>query len=461
MRDGEGRAPAIEALLHDTASRAADYMHGLATRDAGVAAEAVAALEKMLEAPLPEAPTPAGDVIALLDEYGAGATMANGGGRYFGFVNGGTLPAALAANWLATAWDQNAVNPISSPAGTAFEAAALRWLKDVLGLPGGAGGALVTGATMATFTALAAARHRLLADAGWDVEAQGLFGAPDITVVVGAEAHTAVGKALALLGLGRDRVVVVPADDQGRMRADALPPLGGPSMVCLQAGNVNSGAFDPAPEIIKWAKAAGAWVHVDGAFGLWARAAPDLAGLGVGLEDADSWATDAHKWLNVPYDNGIVVVRDGAALARAMAASAAYLVDAKGGAAAPEFSRRARGIDVWAALKALGREGVADLVTRHCRQARAMAEGLRQGGVDVLNDVVLNQVVATFGDKDRTAAVIKAVQDGGVCWCGGTTWQGRPAMRISISSWATTDEDIARSCAAIVAANREVEVAHG
>ncbi len=467
MSDGEGpwvdltANGGIDGLLRDTAGRAAAYINELATRDVGVSPAAIVALEKMLDGPVPDGPTAAAKVISLLDEYGGGATVANAGGRYFGFVTGGALPAALAANWLATAWDQNAVNPVSSPAGAAFEAAAVRWLKEVLVLPGEAAGALVTGATMATFTGLAAARHRLLASAGWDVERQGLFGAPDITVVLGAEAHSAVGKALAMLGLGRDRVVTVPVDEQGRMRADALPPLSAPAIVCLQAGNVNSGAFDPAAEIIAWAKQAEAWVHVDGAFGLWARAAPDLADLAAGFEGADSWATDAHKWLNVPYDSGAVFVRDGDALAAATSVSGAYLVDERGGSLAPECSRRARGVDIWAALTALGRAGVADMVTRHCRQAQAMAEGLHQGGVEVLNEVVLNQVVAGFGDGERAAAVIKMIQDGGVCWCGGTTWQGRPAMRISVSSWATTDEDIARSCAAIVAAHREAEAADG
>lgn len=459
MTNGEGPGNGVEPLLRDTASRAAEYLSGLATRDVGAAPEAIAALDKMLDAPLPDGPTAPGEVVALLDEYGSGATVASAGGRYFGFVTGGALPVTLAANWLAAAWDQNAVNRVSSPAGTAFEDAALTWLKDILGLPAEAGGTLVTGATMATFTGLAAARHRLLATADWDVESQGLFGAPDITVIVGAEVHGAVRKALAMLGLGRDRVITVPVDEQGRMRADALPPLAGPTIVCLQAGNVNSGAFDPAPEIIAWANKADAWVHVDGAFGLWARAAPDLAALAPGLEDADSWATDAHKWLNVPYDCGIAIVRDAEALAAATSVSGAYLIGST--SVAPECSRRARGVDLWAALKGLGRSGVADMVLRHCRQAQAMAEGLQQGGVEVLNEVVLNQVVVAFGDEARTAAVIKAVQDGGVCWCGSTTWQGRAAMRISVSSWATTDEDIARSCAAIVAADREVEAADG
>ncbi len=450
----------LESLLSATARRSAAYLNGLATRPAGVSTEAVTALRKAVDEPLPEGPTPADAVLALMDDYGAGATVASAGGRYFGYVTGGSLPAALAANWLATAWDQNAFSSISAPGAAVFEDVALSWLKDVLGLPAECAGALVGGATMANFSGLAAARHRLLDDAGWDVERQGLFGAPDITVVVGAEAHAALFKALAMLGLGRDRVITVPADDQGRMRADALPPLSGPTIVCLQAGNVNSGAFDPAPEIIAWAKEGQTWVHVDGAFGLWARAADDLAELAAGYEDADSWATDAHKWLNVPYDSGVVLVRDGEALNRAMTVSGAYLeagADRDPIDFTPACSRRARGIDVWAALKSLGRAGVAEMVTRHCRQAQAMAEGLTQGGIEVLNDVVLNQVVVSFGDEEQTRLAIKSIQDGGVCWCGGTTWRGRPAMRISVSSWMTTDEDIARSCSAIVAASRAVD----
>ncbi|HMA15891.1 MAG TPA: pyridoxal-dependent decarboxylase, partial [Kiloniellaceae bacterium] len=304
----------------------------------------------------------------------------------------------------------------------------------------------------------AAARHRVLANVGWDVERKGLFGAPEITVVVGEEAHASLMKVLALLGLGRERVLRVPADGQGRLRADRLPDVSGPAILCLQAGNVNSGAFDPAAAAIAWAREAGAWVHVDGAFGLWALAVPGLAPLAEGFRGADSWATDAHKWLNVPYDCGIALVRDRAALAGAMSISGAYLMagqDREAMMVTPESSRRARAVEVWAALKALGRAGLAELVSRHCRQARAMAEALRRGGAEILNEVVLNQVVVAFGDDARTRRVVAAVQAGGECWAGGTTWQGRAAMRVSVSSWATTDEDIARSAAAILAAARD------
>ncbi len=378
--------------------------------------------------------------------------MASAGGRYFGFVTGGALPAALAANWLAGAWDQNAFSCMSSPAVALIEEAALRWLGEALALPAAAAGALVTGATMANFTCLAAARHRVLVRQGWDVERQGLMGAPEITIVVGDEAHVTIYKIIAMLGLGRDRVTVVAADDQGRMRADALPDLAGPTIVCIQAGNVNSGAFDPATEIIAAARDAGAWVHVDGAFGLWAAAAPETAHLCAGLAAADSWATDAHKWLNVPYDCGVALVRDAEALHRSMAIDAAYLPSSGARDAidvTPDSSRRARAVEVWAALKTLGRAGLAELIERNCRQARRLADGLAQAGAEILNEVVLNQVVVAFGDDARTARVIAAVQEGGECWCGGTRWRGRAAMRISVSSWATTDADIERSLAAI------------
>ncbi len=323
--------------------------------------------------------------------------------------------------------------------------------------PQTAGGALVTGATMANFACLAAARNHVLKEHGWNVDADGLMGAPAVSVIVGEEAHATLYKVLSLLGLGRDRVVKVPADRQGRMRADRLPEIVAPAIVCVQAGNVNSGAFDPAREIIAWAKSAGAWVHVDGAFGLWALASPDMAHLASGFRGADSWATDAHKWLNVPYDSGIALVRDRSALAAAMSISGSYLLPSDRREAldyTPESSRRARAIEVWAALKSLGRSGLADLVERCCRHARRFAEALQQGGVEVLNEVVLNQVVVAFGDAERTARVIRAIQQDGTCWCGGTTWQGRAAMRISVSSWATSDADVELSVEAILGAHR-------
>jgi glutamate/tyrosine decarboxylase-like PLP-dependent enzyme len=379
--------------------------------------------------------------------------MATTGGRFFGWVTGGALPATVAANWLTAAWDQNATSQQSSPATATVEEVALRWLVELLGLPQDTGAGFATGATMANFSCLAAARHGVLRAAGWDVAADGLFGAPEVTVVVGDEVHVSVLKALSLLGLGQKRVLRVPVDGQGRIRADRFPSLSGPAIVCLQAGNVNTGAFDPIAELCEQAHAAGAWVHVDGAFGLWAAAAPERAHLVAGLDRADSWATDGHKWLNVPYDCGLAFVRDAEALRSAMAVSAAYLSvtdQRKPNDFTPELSRRARGVEVWAALRSLGRSGLAELFERNCRQAARFAAGLRAAGYEVLNDVVLNQVLVSFGDAATTRRVIAGIQSDGTCWCGGTEWQGRTAMRISVSSWATTDADVEKSLAAML-----------
>jgi glutamate/tyrosine decarboxylase-like PLP-dependent enzyme len=439
-------------LLMMAAERGIAYREGVGERRVAPLPEAVARLAE-LGGPLPDGPTDAASVLALLDEVGSPATVATAGGRYFGFVNGSSLPVTLAANWLAGAWDQNAAFAVMSPTAAVLEEIALRWLVELLGLPPEAGGAFVTGATMANFTVLAAARHALLEQAGWDVEAEGLFGAPPITVVIGQEVHPSLLKALGLLGLGRRRVVTVPVDGQGRMRADAFPRLDGPAIVCIQAGNVNSGAFDPAREICARAHEAGAWVHVDGAFGLWAAAAPERAHLAAGVADADSWATDAHKWLNVPYDSGVAFVRRPEHLRGAMMLSAPYLIqgaEREPSQYTPEASRRARGVEIWTALRALGRAGVADLVEQTCRHAARFAEGLRAAGYRVLNEVVINQVLVSFGDADLTRRVIARIQADGMCWCGGTVWQGQTAMRISVSSWATTAEDVDRCLAAML-----------
>ena len=334
-----------------------------------------------------------------------------------------------------------------------MEEIARGWLCEVLGLPASCGVGFVTGATMASFTCLAAARHALLSKAGWDVEENGLFGAPPLTVVVGDEVHVSLLKGLSMLGLGRSRVVRVPTDGQGRMRAKGLPPLDARTIVCIQAGNVNTGAFDPAEEICLQARAAGAWVHVDGAFGLWAAASPERAHLMKGFSKADSWATDCHKWLNVPYDSGLAFVRDAEQLRAAMVVSAAYLVPGAGREPwhfTPESSRRARGVEVWAALQSLGKGGLAEMIERHCRLATRFAEILRGAGYAVLNDVELNQVLVSFGGAKTTRRVIQDVQNEGTCWAGGTEWHGQAAMRISVSGWATTAEDVDRSAAAIV-----------
>jgi glutamate/tyrosine decarboxylase-like PLP-dependent enzyme len=442
----------MTSLLESAAARAARYREQLADRRVGPAPEAVAALDGFIE-PLPQGPTPAGDVLDILDQLGSPATMAVAGPRFFGFVIGGSLPAALAANWLASAWDQNAGLFAATPVSAVLEEVSLAWLTDVLGLPPGCGGAFVTGATVANFTALAAARHAVLAQAGWDVEARGLYGAPEIQVVIGDEAHPSLIKSLGLLGLGRDRVERVPVDDQGRLRAECLPPLRAPAILCLQAGNVNTGSFDPAAGPIAAARAAGAWVHVDGAFGLWAAASPRYAHLVEGFAEADSWATDAHKWLNVPYDSGLAFVRDPERLRAAMSLTAAYLPQGEHREPSqyvPELSRRARGVDIWAALKSLGRSGLAGLVDRCCACAQRFAEGLSKAGFEVLNEVVLNQVLVSFGSPDLNARVIRGIQEDGACWCGGTVWQGRDAMRISVSSWATTEAAVDRSLDAIV-----------
>ena len=439
-------------ILQQVARRAERYLKEIRERGVAPSAEAVAALDGFLEG-LPEGPTAPADVIAMLDELGSPATMGIAGPRFFGFVIGGSLPAALGANWLATAWDQNAGLFAATPISAVLEEVSLSWLVDVLKLPAGCGGAFVTGATVANFTALAAARHAVLGRAGWDVEAKGLFGAPEIQVVIGDEGHPSMIKSLGMLGLGRERVVRVPVDRQGRMCANLLPQLNPLSIVCVQAGNVNTGAFDPMEEIIAKAHAMGAWVHVDGAFGLWAAASPRYAHLAAGAGAADSWATDAHKWLNVPYDSGLAFVRNPDDLRGAMSLTAAYLPQGdhrEPSQFVPELSRRARGVDTWAAMKSLGRSGLAELIERNCRCAKRFAEGLTAAGFEVLNDVVLNQVLVAFGSPEETQRVIREIQEDGTCWCGGTEWQGRTAMRISVSSWATTEADVDRSLEAMV-----------
>lgn len=442
----------INLLWADAAQRAIAYRMDLAQRRVSPDPGALPELVQHLGGNLPAGPTPADQVLDLLDRYGSPATTASAGGRFFGFVIGSSLPATVAASWLASAWDQNTGLLAAAPATTLLEKIALDWLLEILDLPRGSAGAFVTGGQMANFTSLAAARHSVLAKLGWDVESRGLFGAPEIPVVVGADAHSTIFKALAMLGLGRDRVLKVPIDAEGRMRADAMPDVNGPVIVCIQHGNVNSGAFDPAAPIVDWARKRGGWVHVDGAFGLWARAAPSRAHLSKGAELADSWATDAHKWLNVPYDCGIALVRDPAALRGAMGTAAVYLQESSVREPmqyTPELSRRARGVEVWAALKSLGRSGVAELVERCCTHAKRFADGLRDAGFEVLNDVVLNQVLVSFGSDEETRRVIERIQREGTCWCGGTQWRGRAAMRISVSSWATTTADVDASLVAI------------
>ena len=451
----------MEHLLAEAFKRTNRYIKDLQTRRVSPSPDDLANL-RHLNVPLQDQPIDAINVLAELDDYGSAATVAGAGRRYFGFVTGGTLPAPLAANILAVAWDQNAAMEATSPTAAFIEEVCRNWLVALLGLPEQAGIGFVTGATVANFTGLAAARHALLNREGWDVESRGLFGAPPITVIAGEEAHVSVLKSLGLLGLGRDRIEKVPVDDQGRMRADCLPPVSGPTIICLQAGNVNTGAFDPAEEICTQARESGAWVHVDGAFGLWAAISPQRSHLVKGVALADSWATDAHKWLNVPYDSGLVFVRDARHLSAAMPTRAAYLVEGRMREPShyvPELSRRARGIEIWAALRSLGKKGLADLIEGCCRHAMTFAEGLREAGYQILNDVILNQVLVKFKSDELTERIIKRVQEDGTCWSGGTRWQGHTAMRISVSSWATRAEDVEQSLKAIIRIAQEEEAA--
>jgi len=446
-----------DELLRQAAEIARRYALGIGERRVAPSQEDSDNLKEFHE-PFPNAPSDPMLVLKKLEDVGSPATVATTGGRYFGFVNGGTVPASLAANWLADAWDQNAALRVMSPVAAELEEVVLRWVCEALGLPQNYEGGLVTCATTANFAALAAARHALLARVGWNVVDDGMFGAPPIEVVVGDEVHASILKALSLAGFGRKRVTRVEVDGQGRMRADKLPRLNERTILCIQAGNVNSGAFDPAAEICARAHKQGAWVHVDGAFGLWAAVSPKYRHLTEGFEQADSWATDAHKWPNVNYDSGIVLVKDGSALRSAMTITAAYL---EGGTRrepmnhTPESSRRARGVELWAALKSMGREGLCSLIERTCAYAQRFAEGFRDAGFEVLNDVVINQVLVSFGNSEATQKVIRAVQEDGTCWCGGTVWQGKSAMRISVSSWATTEADVELSLAAIVRIARE------
>jgi glutamate/tyrosine decarboxylase-like PLP-dependent enzyme len=453
-------------LLGRTAELAAGFLDRLPDRPVWPPVD-LHELRQALGGPLRDQGEDPRSVIEALASDAEQGLVGSAGPRYFGFVVGGGVPAALAADWLASAWDQNAGLYALSPAAAVVEEVAAAWLVDVFGLPAGSSVGFVTGATMANFTALAAGRHAVLARTGWNVEEAGLFGAPPIAVVVGEEAHVTIFASLQMLGLGRTRVHRVAADEQGRMRAGALREMlagiDGPTLVCAQAGNVNTGAFDPLTEIVAAVRERpNAWLHVDGAFGLWAAAVPELRDRVAGLAGADSWTTDAHKWLNVPYDSGIVIVRDAAAHHAAMALGAAYYVETVGGERdgynwVPESSRRARGFAIYAALRSLGRGGLAEMIDRCCALARRMADDLRDAdGVTILNDVVLNQVLVRFeppggGDADAfTRAVIAAVQADGTCWLGGTTWHGLAAMRISVSNWRTTEADADLSVAAIL-----------
>jgi glutamate/tyrosine decarboxylase-like PLP-dependent enzyme len=448
-----------DAALRRAAELGLDYLATLSERHVGPRGDADAIRERLGET-LPEGPT---DPLTVVEELAAAVDpgiVASSGPRYFGFVIGGALPASAAADWLTTAWAQNAALHALSPAAAAAEEVAGRWMLELLGLPRDASFGLPTGAGLGNTVGLAAGRHAVLARAGWDVEAQGLYGAPEIRVVIGEEAHATLLTSLQYLGLGRDRVTRVATDAQGRMEADAAraaiaAAADAPLLVATQAGNVNTGAFDPMGEIADaLAGHPNAWLHVDGAFGLWAAASPARRYLVEGVDRADSWSTDAHKWLNVGYDCGFVAVRDPAAHRAAMSMTASYLMRSEqreNWEWVPDSSRRARGFALYAAIRSLGRQGVEDLVERCCALARRIADRLRDAdGVEVLNDVVLNQVLVRFGDDERTRGVIAAVQEDGTAWMGGTTWQGMAAMRISVSNWSTTEADADRTAEAIL-----------
>lgn len=449
----------MDSLLRDTAERAINYRKEVQNRKVAPSDEAIKNLDQF-NTPLPNEPVDDKKVIELLDKFGSPATIGISGPRFFGFVIGGSLPATLAANWLSSAWDQNGGLFTGSPVGAYLESVSLKWILELLSLPPDCGGAFVTGASIANFTSLAAARHSVLEKAGWDVESQGLFGAPEINVIVGEDAHVTIFKALGLLGMGRNRVIKVPVDNQGRMIANKIPKVEGPTIICAQAGNVNSGAFDLIDEIADKAKDMNAWLHVDGAFGLWAAVVPGKAHLVKGIEKADSWATDAHKLLNVPYDCGLALVRDQDILKSSMTLTASYLPQEfrrEPSQFTPELSRRSRGVEVWAALYSLGKKGLIDLIERTCNNAKMFAEGLTAAGFEIVNDVVFNQVLVSFGNAETTSKIIKEIQNDGTCWCGGTNWQGKTIMRISVCSWATTEEDVMLSLNAMIKAAKKVK----
>jgi glutamate/tyrosine decarboxylase-like PLP-dependent enzyme len=436
-------------LLHLTADYAADFLASLDSRPVRAERDPAG-----LAGPLPRQGMDPRAVIASLVEEAEPGVVGIPSGRYYGFVIGGAVPAALAADWLTSTWDQNAGLYATSPAAMVVEDVCRGWLAELLGLPADVSVAYVTGCQMAHVTALAAARHAVLERAGRNVAHDGLAGSPPIRVVVGAQRHVTVDRALRLLGIGESSLVVVPADEQGRMRVGELPPLdGGPTIVCGQAGEVNTGAFDDLVALADAVEGTGAWLHVDGAFGLWAAASPSLRRLVRGVERADSWTTDAHKWLNVPYDSGLAFCAHPTAHRAAMSVTASYLEQSETNERrdavdwTPEFSRRARGFTIYAAIRSLGADGIAELVDRTCAHARLFAELLTAGGLTVLNDVVLNQVLVRV-----PADVVSRVQEDGTCWLSGTQWRGEHAMRISVSNWRTTEEDVRRSCAAILEA---------
>lgn len=443
----------LSKRAHEQGSQhAGTYFDGLADRRVAPAQSDIQAMDVFSES-LPLAPSDPSEVVTMLHEHGSPATVASAGARFFGLVVGGSLPACVGVRALTAAWDQLATTQLTSPIAAQLERTTSQWLLDLFELPKDSSVGFVTGTTMGNFVSLAAARHQLLHRQGWNVEQQGLSGAPTLRVVASQEVHFTVEKVVSMLGLGTDLIEYVPVDSNGAMQAEKLPKLDDRTIVLTQAGNVNSGAIDPIGEIVERAKQAGAWVHVDGAFGLWAAASESKKHLISGFEQADSWVTDGHKWLNTPYDCGIAMCRHPEAIHQSMATAAPYFevgefMDAKD--MMPELSRASRGIDVWAALKSLGRSGVQGLIDQCCEHAVLMAKGLEDLGFDVLNDVMLNQVVATYAaDESMVSRIVELVVDSGEAWFGVTHWQGKQAFRISFSSWVTTDADVLRTLKAI------------
>ena len=441
-------------MLEQAKKYALEYRHEIVDRTVFPSSAALRGLD-IFDEPLPSDPADPRRVLELLHQVGSPATVAHTGGRYFGFVVGGILPAALAAKWLADTWDQNAGMFVGSPIASSLESVCERWLRELLGLPESTVAGFVSGTSIATLCGVAAGRNELLRRLGWDVQAKGLFGAPEIRVVLGAQAHSTVFKALSILGLGQEQVTSVPVDDQGRMVPDRAGELDNRTLLILQAGNVNSGAFDPFTPLCTAARERGGWVHIDGAFGLWAAASRKRSHLTEGIALADSWSADAHKTLNAPYDNGIIFCRDRTALIRAMQMAGSYIVFSEqrdGMIYTPEMSRRGRGMELWATLKALGRNGVADLVDSLCDRAVEFAEGLRKEGFLIRNEVCFNQVLVSCSTPKETQATLAIIQKTGECWCGGATWNNEPVIRISVCSFMTSAADIERSVRAFVQA---------
>ncbi len=441
-------------LFEEARAYAYEYMDSALSRNVFPSKDALKSL-KVFNESLPDCTSDPSDVLKMLHEFGSPATVAQTAGRYFGFVTGGAIPVSIAAKWLSDVWDQNSALQATSPIASKLEEVCENWLVDLFGLPSGTSAGFVSGSSIAILCGLAAGRTELLKKSNWDVNEKGLFGAPNLRVVVGEQAHASVFKALALLGFGRECIERVPVDSEGRIVADMMPELDEKTLVVLQAGNVNSGAYDPIDEICSIANAAGAWVHIDGAFGLWAATSHTKQHLTKGMYKADSWSVDAHKTLNAPYDCGIILCKNRTSLISAMQASGSYIQysnERDGMLYTPEMSRRARVIELWAAMKFLGRKGVAELVDGLCELAEQFSEKLLANGFNILNTVVFNQILVSCGTPEKTKATLKNLQISGECWCGGTVWQDQPAIRISVCSWATTPEDIDKSVSAFIKA---------